>query len=92
MKIYSNEVIKISDIEQTLHFTEYDFLQVFSKSFPSIELSRIYELLQIKQGRGTCESTTMSSLNIAHRIHPELLISVSFRLLLIILSYYSLYF
>ena len=48
MKIYSNEVIKISDIEQTLHFTEYDFLQVFSKSFPSIELSRIYELLQIK--------------------------------------------
>ena len=36
---------KISDIEQTLYFTEYDFLQFFSKSFPFTELGRIYELL-----------------------------------------------
>ena len=28
------ELQKISDIEQTLYFTEYDFLQLFSKSFP----------------------------------------------------------
>ena len=37
---------KISDIEQTLYFTEYDFLQLFSKSFPFTELGRIYELLE----------------------------------------------
>ena len=29
---------KISDIEQTLYFTEYDFLQLFSKSFPFTNL------------------------------------------------------
>ena len=40
---------KISDIEQTLYFTEYDFLQLFSKSFPFTELGRIYELLPLKE-------------------------------------------
>ena len=38
---------KISDIE--LYFTEYDYLQLFSKSFPFTELGRIYELLPLKE-------------------------------------------
>ena len=38
---------KISDIE--LYFTEYDFLQLFSKSFTFTELGRIYELLPLKE-------------------------------------------
>ena len=59
---------KIYDIEQTLHFTEYDFLQLFSKSFPFTKLGRIYELLPLKEVAAEW-SSHLQKRNIRKEIH-----------------------
>lgn len=43
------KIRKISDIQPSLPFTEYDFLQKYRESFAGSELGRIYALLPLKE-------------------------------------------